>query len=150
MGFGSRRPSRVPLLNARHRAARLARVREHRDWSVESWKRVAWSDESRFRLLIADGRLRIWRQANEAMDPAFYIGTVQGHGGSIVVWGAFSWHSLFGIFSACTNLHQYNLVRRVAGGFISIRLCCSVIRTVMEFSSKRAVSLTSPGWVLDG
>ncbi|GFU39933.1 hypothetical protein TNCV_2531771 [Trichonephila clavipes] len=28
------------------------------------------SDESRFRLLNADGRLRIWRQAHEAMDTA--------------------------------------------------------------------------------
>ncbi|GFW44575.1 HTH_Tnp_Tc3_2 domain-containing protein [Trichonephila clavipes] len=46
VGFGSRRSTRVSLLNAHHRAACLARVREHRDWSVEDWKRVAWSDES--------------------------------------------------------------------------------------------------------
>ncbi|GFU78487.1 transposable element Tcb1 transposase [Trichonephila clavipes] len=46
MGFGSRRPTRVPLLNARHRPARLAWARERRDWIVEDWKRVAWSDES--------------------------------------------------------------------------------------------------------
>ncbi|GFW79478.1 HTH_Tnp_Tc3_2 domain-containing protein [Trichonephila clavipes] len=65
-----RRPTRVPLVNARHRAARLAWAREHRDWSVEDWKRVAWSNESRFRLLNADGRLRIWHQAHEAMDNA--------------------------------------------------------------------------------
>ncbi|GFU69450.1 hypothetical protein TNCV_2282191 [Trichonephila clavipes] len=44
----SRQPTRVPLLNARHRAARLAWAREHRDWNLENWKRVAWSDESRF------------------------------------------------------------------------------------------------------
>ncbi|GFW54807.1 hypothetical protein TNCV_2654471 [Trichonephila clavipes] len=35
MRFESRRPTRVPLLNARHRAASLAWVREHRDWSIE-------------------------------------------------------------------------------------------------------------------
>ncbi|GFT45493.1 hypothetical protein TNCV_3781331 [Trichonephila clavipes] len=44
MGFWSRRPRREPLLNARHRAARLAWAREPRDW-----KRVAWNDESRCR-----------------------------------------------------------------------------------------------------
>ncbi|GBM55977.1 hypothetical protein AVEN_45126-1 [Araneus ventricosus] len=38
MGFGSRRPTRVPLLNARHRAARLAWAREHREWTLEDWK----------------------------------------------------------------------------------------------------------------
>ncbi|GFT83243.1 HTH_Tnp_Tc3_2 domain-containing protein [Trichonephila clavipes] len=41
MGFGSHRPTRISLLNAHHRAARLAWAREHSDWSVEDWKRVA-------------------------------------------------------------------------------------------------------------
>ncbi|GFS71277.1 HTH_Tnp_Tc3_2 domain-containing protein [Trichonephila clavipes] len=39
MGFGSSRSTRVPLLNAHHRAACLAWARDHRDWSVEDWKR---------------------------------------------------------------------------------------------------------------
>ncbi|GFW90183.1 HTH_Tnp_Tc3_2 domain-containing protein [Trichonephila clavipes] len=59
MGFGSRLSMRVPRLNARHWAARLAWAKENRDWNVEGWKRVAWSDESRFHLLNCDGRLRI-------------------------------------------------------------------------------------------
>ncbi|GFX80293.1 transposable element Tc1 transposase [Trichonephila clavipes] len=56
MCFGSRRPTRVPLLNARHRVALLAWAREGKDWNVEDWKRVAWSKESRFRILNTDGR----------------------------------------------------------------------------------------------
>ncbi|GFS80838.1 transposable element Tc1 transposase [Trichonephila clavipes] len=47
MDFGSHRPTRVPLLNASHRTSRLAWAREHRDCSVEDWKRVAWSDDLR-------------------------------------------------------------------------------------------------------
>ncbi|GFX31976.1 HTH_Tnp_Tc3_2 domain-containing protein [Trichonephila clavipes] len=35
MSFWSHQPTRVPLLNACHLAARLAWTREHRDWSVE-------------------------------------------------------------------------------------------------------------------
>ncbi|GFU01073.1 HTH_Tnp_Tc3_2 domain-containing protein [Trichonephila clavipes] len=70
MGFRSRRATRVPLLNSRHRATLLACAREFRDWSVEDCKGVAWSDESRFQLLNANGRLRVWRQAYETMDPA--------------------------------------------------------------------------------
>ena len=46
--FGNRRSTRVSLFNARHRAALLAWAREHREWSLEDWKRVAWTDESRF------------------------------------------------------------------------------------------------------
>ncbi|GFY15346.1 transposable element Tcb2 transposase [Trichonephila clavipes] len=64
--------------------------RAQRFASVEDWKQVAGSDESRFRLLNTDGRLRIWRQAHEAMEPTCQVGTAQGHGSSIMVWGAFS------------------------------------------------------------
>ncbi|GFU60350.1 hypothetical protein TNCV_3307991 [Trichonephila clavipes] len=59
------RPTRVPLLDARFWAAGLAWAREHRDWSVDDRKRVAWSDESRFRLLNAE-----WRQTHGVTDPA--------------------------------------------------------------------------------
>ncbi|GFX33874.1 uncharacterized protein TNCV_3962831 [Trichonephila clavipes] len=38
LDFGSLRPTRVPLLNALHRAARLAWVRQLRDRNVEDWK----------------------------------------------------------------------------------------------------------------
>ncbi|GBM57919.1 hypothetical protein AVEN_205994-1 [Araneus ventricosus] len=37
----------VPLLTKRHRQLRLQCAREHRDWTMAEWKRVAWSDESR-------------------------------------------------------------------------------------------------------
>ncbi|GFU64688.1 HTH_Tnp_Tc3_2 domain-containing protein [Trichonephila clavipes] len=86
MGFESRRPKRVPLLNARHWAACLAWGREHKDWSVNDWIRVAWSDEFRLQLLNADGRLRIWHQAHDDMDPACQFGTVRGYGGIIKVY----------------------------------------------------------------
>ncbi|GFX69386.1 HTH_Tnp_Tc3_2 domain-containing protein [Trichonephila clavipes] len=79
-GFGSHRPTRVPLLDTRHWAARLAWAKDHRGWSVEDWELLAWSDDSPFRLLNANGKLRIWRQAHEAMDPTCQVGTVQGHG----------------------------------------------------------------------
>ncbi|GBL88685.1 hypothetical protein AVEN_195668-1 [Araneus ventricosus] len=114
MGFGSRRPTRVPLLNARHRAALLARAREHRERTLEDWERVVWRNESGFRLLHVDGRMTIWRQAHEAMEPACQVGIVQGHGDSIIVWGVFSWQ-FFGIFGTCTNLPHCDSVRRVAG-----------------------------------
>ncbi|GBN10774.1 Transposable element Tcb2 transposase [Araneus ventricosus] len=102
MGFGSSRSTRIPLLNARHRAARLAWVRE---WTLEDWKRVAWSDESRFRLLHVDGSLMIWRQAHEAMDSACQVGTVQGHGGSFMVWGVLSWQFLGSLVLVPTSLN---------------------------------------------
>ncbi|GFW81438.1 uncharacterized protein TNCV_377861 [Trichonephila clavipes] len=89
VGFGSRRPRRVALHKARHRAARRAWEKSAETEVSRTGKRVAWSDETLIRLLNANGRLRIWRQAHEAMDPACQVGTVQGNGGSIMVKGVF-------------------------------------------------------------
>ncbi|GFX26617.1 HTH_Tnp_Tc3_2 domain-containing protein [Trichonephila clavipes] len=41
MRFQSRRPTRVPLLTARHKALRLAWTRQHQHWTVDYWKHVA-------------------------------------------------------------------------------------------------------------
>ncbi|GFU70287.1 uncharacterized protein TNCV_904291 [Trichonephila clavipes] len=46
MGFGSCRSTKVLLLNAHHRFARLSWAREYRGWSVDDLKQVAWSDDS--------------------------------------------------------------------------------------------------------
>ncbi|GBM13136.1 hypothetical protein AVEN_64349-1 [Araneus ventricosus] len=48
MGLCSSRPTRVPLLTKRRRQLRLQWALEHQDWTMDEWKRVAWSDESRF------------------------------------------------------------------------------------------------------
>ncbi|GBM03518.1 Sialin [Araneus ventricosus] len=46
MGLCSRRPTCVPLLTKLHRQLRLQWAREHRDWTMDEWKKFVWSDES--------------------------------------------------------------------------------------------------------
>ncbi|GBL78762.1 hypothetical protein AVEN_65306-1 [Araneus ventricosus] len=46
MGLCRRRPTCVPLLTKHHRQLRLRWAWEHRGWTMDEWKRVAWSDES--------------------------------------------------------------------------------------------------------
>uniref|UniRef100_A0A9J8C1B0 Transposase Tc1-like domain-containing protein n=1 Tax=Cyprinus carpio carpio TaxID=630221 RepID=A0A9J8C1B0_CYPCA len=77
MGYSSRRP---------HRA--------HKNWAIEDWKNVAWSDESRFLKQHSDGRVRIWHKEHESVDPSCLVSTVQAGGGCVMVWGIFSWHTL--------------------------------------------------------
>ncbi len=66
----------------------------HQNWTIEDWKTVAWSDESRFLLRHSDGRVRIWRKEHESMDPSCLASMVQAGGGGVMVWGIFSWHTL--------------------------------------------------------
>ncbi len=62
MGYSSRRPHRVPLLSAKNRKRRLQFTQAHQNWTIDDWKNVAWSDESRFLLQHSDCRVRIWRK----------------------------------------------------------------------------------------
>ncbi|GBO41356.1 hypothetical protein AVEN_56651-1 [Araneus ventricosus] len=57
MGSQSRRPTRVPLLTALHKALLLSWTRQYYNWTVDDWKHVVWSDESRFQLYRVDGHV---------------------------------------------------------------------------------------------
>ena len=94
MGYSSRRPHWVPLLSAKNRKRRLQFTQAHQNWTIEDWKNVAWSDESRFLLRHSDGRVRIWRKEHESMDPSCLVSMVQS-GGGVMVWGIFSWHTFW-------------------------------------------------------
>ncbi len=92
MSYSSRRPHRVPVLSAKNRKRRLQFTQTHQNWTIEDWKNVAWSDESRFLLQHSDGSVRIWRKEHESMAPSCLVSTVGG--GGVMVWGIFSWHTL--------------------------------------------------------
>ena len=59
LGYGSRRPTRVPLLTLRHRTLRIAFASNHLGWTLQQWRNVIWSDESRYQLYHADGKRRV-------------------------------------------------------------------------------------------
>ncbi len=80
MGYSSRRPHRVPLLSAKNRKLRLQFAQAHQNWTIEDWKNVAWSDESRFLLQHSDGGVRIWHKEHESMDTSCLGG---GGGGGV-------------------------------------------------------------------
>jgi len=80
MGLRSRRPSWVPMQTARHRQQRMKWAQDHRDWTVDDWKKVAWSDESRFLVHHVDDQARIHRLPTEAMAPGCTIGRTQAGG----------------------------------------------------------------------
>ena len=108
MGCSTKRKHRVPLLSAKNRKLRLQFAQAHQNWTIEDWKNVAWSDESRFQLQHSDGRVRIWRKQHESMDPSCLVSTVQA-GGGVMVWGICSWPNLdpFVLIEHCLNATAY-------------------------------------------
>ena len=47
-GMPARRPIKRPQSTLRHRHARFDWSHDHLEWTIRTWRRVHWSDESRF------------------------------------------------------------------------------------------------------
>ena len=66
-GLKAHRPYVGVSLMVCHRRLRLNWVKRHYRWSRRRWNRVLFTDESRFNVQFADGKLRICRRTGESM-----------------------------------------------------------------------------------
>ena len=80
-----------PFLTNLNRQSRFRWCQNRVIWNLERFQRIVWSDESRFRLMVNDGRVRVWRQRGERYRNDLVQPAIQGGGGSVHVWGAI-WH----------------------------------------------------------
>lgn len=76
-----------PFLTKDQKEARRRWAMEHITWTVEDWKRVVFSDESKFKLFKSDGRQYCYTKEGQQLDPRFTKKTVKHGGGNIMVWG---------------------------------------------------------------
>ncbi|GFU93850.1 transposable element Tcb1 transposase [Trichonephila clavipes] len=91
VGLRSRRPLRRLTLTPHHRQCRLDFCRPRATWSVTDWRRVIFSDESRFSLGADDHRRLVWRRTGQRSDPAFIVERHTAISQGVTVWGAISW-----------------------------------------------------------
>lgn len=82
-----RRPAIRPVLQRRHRVARLAWCRAHLRFTRRDWARILFSDESRFHLDSSDGRSRVYRRVGERYQDNCVVERRLFGGDSIMVWG---------------------------------------------------------------
>lgn len=60
-----RRPATGPFLTRAHRVARLPFAQAHLNCTVDFWKRVMFTNETRVSLFGPDCRQRVWRRPEE-------------------------------------------------------------------------------------
>jgi hypothetical protein len=65
-----------PILSQRHRKERLDFAVAHQHWTVEDWKRVVWSDETKVNRLGSDGKKWAWKKAGEGLSNRLVEGTL--------------------------------------------------------------------------
>ena len=86
-GLHARIRPKKPLLRPRHRSQRLAFARKYQNWTVEDWRRVVWSDETKVCLLGSSGRSYCWRRSGGPLLEHHILPTLKHGGGSILAWG---------------------------------------------------------------
>lgn len=86
-GIMSRTPRDKPFISEQNRHKRLAYAKMYVDQPLSFWKRVLWTDESKFNVRASDGRIRVWRTDGTALQTRNMHGTVKHGGGSVMVWG---------------------------------------------------------------
>ncbi|KAJ8501832.1 hypothetical protein ONZ51_g375 [Trametes cubensis] len=107
-----------PQLTKHHWDKCYASTLSKKDWTVEDWKRVVWSDETKINRIGSDGRKWVWKKKGEGLSDWMVEGMLKFGGGSLIFWGCFRWkgtdHSckITGKMDAdlcpsCT-IHRYN------------------------------------------
>lgn len=81
-----------PLLKKAHRKARLDFAYKYQHWTVEDWKMVLWSDETKVNRIGSDGRVYTWKRIGEPLTDRTTTPTVKHGGGSVMVWGSMGWN----------------------------------------------------------
>jgi len=82
--------AKKPLLRKQNKVKRLQWAKEHKDWSINQWYKVLFSDESKFEIFGGKRRQYVRRQIGERMMNQCVIPTVKHGGGSVTVWGCFA------------------------------------------------------------
>jgi transposase len=94
-GFSSVVKKKCPLLRRCHREDRLKFAKYHENWTVEDWKRVLWSDETKINRIGSDGRVYTWKGRGEPLSDRITTPTVKhGGGNNLMVWGCMGWNGV--------------------------------------------------------
>ncbi|GBP08343.1 Transposable element Tc1 transposase [Eumeta japonica] len=83
-----------PALSDRNVKRRLHFCKTHKNWTVDDWKRVIWSDETKVNRYQSDGKEYYWHRPQERIQKHHVKETMKHGGGSIMVWGCFSWWNI--------------------------------------------------------
>lgn len=78
-----------PLLSNKNKQNRKIWCRSKRNWYMEHWGKVLFSDESRFQL-YSSRKVRVRRTPTEKFLPDCLVPAVQGGGGAVMIWGCMS------------------------------------------------------------
>ena len=91
-GYKKCKPKKKPGLTAKMKLARLQFAIEHKNWTLNDWKRVIWTDEASVILGQRRGNVQVWRTVAEGRNPQLAPATIRNRwkgSSEFMFWGSF-------------------------------------------------------------
>lgn len=89
-GFHKTKPTRKPGLTQKMRDERYKWALDHKDWTLEDWKNVVWTDETSVVLGHRRGGYRVWRKPEERAVKSCIRERWKGYS-EFMFWGCFTY-----------------------------------------------------------
>src|SRR5271170_3585617 len=90
-GLGAIEKPKKPLLSEANRRKRLAFAKRHQHWTIDDWRRVVWSEETKINRFCSDGRKWAWIRDGEQIQAKHVKLTAKHGGGNIKVWSCITY-----------------------------------------------------------
>ncbi|CAK9798382.1 Transposable element Tc1 transposase [Anthophora plagiata] len=97
-----------PMLSKKNVKARLAFAKKYKDWTIDQWRHVIWSDETKINRISSDGRAWYWKRKGESLKRHHVKETLKHGGGSIMIWGCITFYGTGAIHRIVGNMNQYS------------------------------------------
>ena len=106
--------AKKPLLKDTNNKKRLAWAKKHEQWTLDWWKSVLWSDESKIGIFGSNRRVFVRRRVGERMISVCVVHAMKHGGGGVMVWGCFAGDTLCDLFriQGTLNQHGYYILQR--------------------------------------
>ena len=76
----------------------MAFAQRYKEWTIEDWKRVWFSDETKINCLGSDGRRYVWKEKGEGLSDRLVEEIVKYGRENLMMWECMTWH---GVGFAC-------------------------------------------------
>lgn len=87
MDYGFYSKAHKPLFTSVHKCSRRCWAMEQKDWTIDQWKNMIWSDESQFTAMENDGFGKAIKKERERFQEHYIMSTLMFGKGLVMVWG---------------------------------------------------------------
>ncbi|KAF8698566.1 Transposase, partial [Rhizoctonia solani] len=82
-----------PAITKEHIKAHYGFAMAHQRWTIDNWKRVQWSDETKVNRFRSDEHCYAYKRVGQAPQPHLIIKAHKHGGGHIMIWACMGWES---------------------------------------------------------